>query len=286
MVEKYKITKKGEVYEMLKDKRNFQYMSETLLRRLINEMKIVRFTQKTLLLKQDTENHFIYIIIRGKVTVYLDKKPLYTLRRTGDVFGELSFATKSPSTASIVAEEGLGVMAISFNYLKKLNDVEFGLWLCHVLGEKLVRTSKLKTIRSIENIDELEGATPAKTKSKKAPAAAATADAASEKVEADIVIDDVLGSEESDDVEIEDVTEGDESGDVEIEDVTEGDESGDVEIEDVTEGDEAGDVEIEEVTESDEAGEADEETEAVAQTESAADDDDDDGEYIDMNFEP
>ena len=279
MVEKYKITKKGEVYELLKDKRNFQYMSERLLRRLIQEMKIVRFTKKTLLIKQDTQNRFIYIIIRGKVTVYLNKKPLYTLRRTGDVFGELSFATKSPSTASVVAEEGLGVMAISFNYLKKLNDVEFGLWLCHVLGEKLVRTSKLKTIRTTENIDELEAEAPAKTDSKPSatasPGLTETANAAGEEVEADgtadedIVIEDVLGSDESGDVEIEDVTTGDESEDVEIEDVTAGDESGEAEIEDVTEGDEAGEA-VEEVT----------------QTESAADDDDDDGEYIDMNFEP
>ncbi|MBU2648346.1 cyclic nucleotide-binding domain-containing protein [bacterium] len=160
MVEKYKITKQEEVYNLLKDKRNFSYMSESLLRRLISEMKVVRFTKKTLLLKQDTENRFIYIIIKGMVTVYVDKKPLYTLRRTGDVFGELSFATKSPSTASIVAEEGLGVMAISFSYLKKLNDIEFGLWLCHVLGEKLVRTSKLKSIRTAENMDELEPETP------------------------------------------------------------------------------------------------------------------------------
>jgi len=257
MVEKYKITKKGEVYELLKDKRNFQYMSESLLRRLINEMKVVRFTQKTLLLKQETENRFIYIIIRGKVTVYLDKKPLYTLRRTGDVFGELSFATKSPSSASVVAEEGLGVMAISFNYLKKLNDVEFGLWLCHVLGEKLVRTSKLKTIRTTENIDELEADPPAKTKSKKAkPAtaetAAGTSAAAGEEGEAEV----------------------DEGGDVEIEDVLGNDEGGDVEIEDVTGNDEDSEESVAEAP-----------VEVSTQTESAASDDDD-GEYIDMNFEP
>jgi len=161
MVEKYKITKKEEVFSLLKNKRNFTYMSESLLRRLINEMKVIRFTEKTLLLKQETENQFIYIIIKGSVTVYVDKKPLYTLRRTGDVFGELSFATKKPSTASIVADEGLGVMAISFKFLKKLNDIELGFWLCNVLGEKLVRTSKLKAVRTTENIDELEPNAPA-----------------------------------------------------------------------------------------------------------------------------
>jgi len=149
MVEKYTITKKEEVYNLLKDKRNFAYMSEELLRRLIDEMKVVRFTEKTLLIKQDGENHFIYIIVKGGVTVYVDKKPLYMLRRTGDVFGELSFVTKNPSTASIVAEKDLGVMAISFNFLKKMNSMELGLWLCRVIGDKLIRTSKLKIADAI-----------------------------------------------------------------------------------------------------------------------------------------
>ncbi|MFH2132889.1 MAG: cyclic nucleotide-binding domain-containing protein [bacterium] len=206
MVEKYKITKQEEVYNLLKTKRNFSYMSETLLRRLISEMKVVRFTKKTLLLKQDTENRFIYIIIKGAVTVYVYKKPLYTLRRTGDVFGELSFATKSPSTASIVAEEGLGVMAISFNYLKKLNDIEFGFWLCHVLGEKLVRTSKLKSIRTAENMDELETETGGETlEPGEMPDGEPAADTVStaepdtdgeQPAEADIEIEDVLSDGE------------------------------------------------------------------------------------------
>jgi CRP-like cAMP-binding protein len=154
MVEKYTITKKDEVFSLLKDKRNFEYMNEVLLRRLINEMKVIRFTEKTLLIKQDSENHFIYIIIRGGVTVYVDKKPLYMLRRTGDVFGELSFVTKAPSTASIVAEKDLGVMAISFSFLKKLNSMEFGLWLCRVIGDKLIRTSKLKTAEALPTTRE------------------------------------------------------------------------------------------------------------------------------------
>jgi len=47
MVEKYQITKKEEVYKILKNKRNFEYMSEALLRSLIDHMKVVRFTDET-----------------------------------------------------------------------------------------------------------------------------------------------------------------------------------------------------------------------------------------------
>ena len=151
MAEKYSITKKEEVYNLLKNKRNFEYMSESLLRQLIDVMKVVRFRKERILIKQGAENAFCYIIIRGSVSVYVDGKFLYKLRRTGDVFGEISFVTQSISTATIKAEKDLGVMVISYSFFNKLKNIELALWIARVIGEKLVRTSKIKS----------EGAAPA-----------------------------------------------------------------------------------------------------------------------------
>ncbi len=145
MAEKYSITKKDEVYNLLKNKRNFEYMSEPLLRQLINVMKVVRFREERFLIKQGAENAFCYIIIRGSVSVYVDGKFLYKLRRTGDVFGEISFVTQSISTATIKADKDLGVMVISYNFFNKLKNIELALWLARVIGEKLIRTSKIKS---------------------------------------------------------------------------------------------------------------------------------------------
>lgn len=207
MVEKYTITKKQEVFDLLKEKRNFSLMNSGLLKRLINEMKIVRFTKKTLLIKQNEENRFIYIIVKGGVTVYVDKKPLYMLRRTGDVFGELSFVNKSPSTASVVAEPDTGVMAISFKYLKKMNDIEFALWLCRVVGEKLIRTSKLKTAEGDPSQEKA-----AKPKAAKAPAPVAETVPEEEESSDDQEILDGQRGEAIQDINAEDSVEEDETG--------------------------------------------------------------------------
>jgi CRP-like cAMP-binding protein len=145
MVEKYSIIKKEEVYILLKNKRNFEYMSEPLLRRLIDVMKVVRFREERWLIKQGSENTNFYIIIKGSVSVYVDGKFLYKLKRTGDVIGEISFVTKSISTASIKADKDLGVIAVSYNFLNRLQSVELCLWLARVIGEKLIRTSKIKS---------------------------------------------------------------------------------------------------------------------------------------------
>lgn len=154
MLEKYSITKKEEVFNLLKGKRNFEFMSERLLRKLIDVMKVIRFRDERVLLNQDAENSFCYIIIKGSVSVFVDGRFLYKLQRTGDIFGEISFITQSASTATIKAEKDLGVIAISYSFFNKLNDIELSMWLSRVLAEKLVRTSKLKTTG--DPLDDLE----------------------------------------------------------------------------------------------------------------------------------
>ncbi len=150
MLEKYQITKKEEVFNLLKDKRNFTFMDEGLLKKLIEVMKVVRFREERVLIKQGQENSFCYIIIKGSVSVYVDGKFLYKLRRTGDVFGEVSFVTQNISTATIKADKELGVMVISYSFFNKLQSVDLCLWLARVIGEKLTRTSKIKSSGSIQ----------------------------------------------------------------------------------------------------------------------------------------
>lgn len=145
MIEKYHIVKKEEVFILLKNKRNFEYMSEPLLRKLIDVMKVIRFRDERWLIKQGSENSIFYIIIKGSVSVYVDGKFLYKLRRTGDVIGELSFVTKSISTASVKADKDLGVIAVSYSFFNRLQSVELCLWLARVIAEKLIRTSKIKS---------------------------------------------------------------------------------------------------------------------------------------------
>lgn len=165
MPQRYRIKKKEDVYQMLKKKRNFEFMSDRLLQQLVDNMSVFRFKKGENILIQGKRTKAFFILITGNASVFVDNKFLYNLTRTGDVIGELSFITQNTCSATIKASKDTGVVAITRELLKKVNKVEFFLWLCRILGDKLVRTSKIKTGTLDSNSDPKE----AKKVEKKAP---------------------------------------------------------------------------------------------------------------------
>ena len=151
MVEKYLITKKDEVFDLLKKKPNFALMSEGLLKRLIESMKVSRYQKGDIIMKQAEPVDKFYIIIKGKASISVDAKYIYSLEETGDIIGEIGFLTGSVSSAAVIAENELGLVEISYEFLSKLNSIEFGLWLCRILGEKLIRTLNIKRTKPVQD---------------------------------------------------------------------------------------------------------------------------------------
>lgn len=160
MPQRYRIKKKDDVYKLLKKKRNFEFMNELLLQQLVDNMSVFRFKKGETVLTQGKRTKSFFILITGKVSVFVDKKYLYALNRTGDVVGELSFITQNPCSATVKASDDVGLVAIDRELLKKVNKVEFFLWLCRILGDKLVRTSKIKTGTLDKNIESSEQSGP------------------------------------------------------------------------------------------------------------------------------
>ena len=93
----------------------FANYSETMLRALMHKMKEVRFNPEDLIFSQNTlDDSEIYFIIKGKVEIFVDtqkriggktqRQSLQNLTE-GDVFGELSFFTGQPRTASAKSKD-------------------------------------------------------------------------------------------------------------------------------------------------------------------------------------
>lgn len=162
MVEKYQITKKDEVFNLLKKKPNFALMSADLLKKLIETMKVSRYKKGDIVMKQAETVDKFYIIIKGSASISVDGKYIYSLKETGDVIGEIGFLTGSESSAAVMAENELGLVEISYGFLSKLNSIEFGLWLCRILGEKLIRTLNIKRSKNGNNSKEGETNSPEK----------------------------------------------------------------------------------------------------------------------------
>lgn len=153
MAEKYQITKKEEVFELLKKKPSFSLMSEDLLMRLIEKIKVSRYQKGDLVMKQGEKFDKFYIVIKGSASISVDDKYIYSLNQTGDIIGEIGFLTGSESSAAVSAENELGLIEITYDFLSKLNSIEFGLWLCRILGEKLIRTLNIKRSTSDNSED-------------------------------------------------------------------------------------------------------------------------------------
>ncbi len=163
MIEKYAITKKDEVFDLLKKKPNFALMPEDLLKKLIEKMKVSRYKKGDIVIKQAEAVDKFYIIIKGRASISVDEKYIYSLKETGDVIGEIGFLTGSVSSAAVIAENELGLVEISYKFLSHLNSIEFGLWLCRILGEKLIRTLDIKRSKSNQNSENDEKTDPDKS---------------------------------------------------------------------------------------------------------------------------
>ncbi len=134
---------KPQIYDILRNKRAFSHMPEQMFSKLIQAMKPQRFRKKQVVLKQGEVSSAIYIILKGKFAVRVSGKLIYNLTRTGDIFGEISFITSDVCTADIIAEEESVAEVISTEKLQEIGGMEFYIWLCRVLAEKLTRTSKM-----------------------------------------------------------------------------------------------------------------------------------------------
>lgn len=133
------------LYQALKDKRNFDHMPEPMLRKLIDAVSIIRFPKGKVILQEGRPTESLFILIKGFVAVHIGQKLLYRLGRTGDVFGEISFIENTDCSASIWADEDVTLVAISHQLLGEIGDNHFYKWLCHILANKLTRTSQLKS---------------------------------------------------------------------------------------------------------------------------------------------
>ena len=135
--------KNDEIVANLLTQRNFEHMSEDMLRRLLRVMTVARYEHGAILMEQGQEFPYTCILLTGRVAIFVDNRHILDLRRTGDVIGEMSFINEGPCTATVKSESESDIILISKSTLTELGDTDFYIWLCRVLSDKLKRTSDL-----------------------------------------------------------------------------------------------------------------------------------------------
>ncbi len=91
------------IISILKSSRLLNQFSEIQLTQLLAFSSVERFEKGARIIEEKQENENIYILLEGRVEVFVGDERILKLRRKGDILGEMSVITKSLTTASIVA---------------------------------------------------------------------------------------------------------------------------------------------------------------------------------------
>ena len=133
----------SDIITMLKTQRNFEHMPEEMLKNLLRVMTVTRYPHGAILMEQGKQFPHTCILLKGMVAIFVDNKHILTLRRTGEIIGEMSFINEGPCSATVKAESECDIILISKSTLTEIGDTDFYIWLCRVLSDKLKRASEL-----------------------------------------------------------------------------------------------------------------------------------------------
>jgi len=90
-------------------------LPDDFLNNFINVAKLVKYPENHEILTEGCINETVYFIMTGTVSVYLSQELIITLKRKGDVFGEMSIIGNRPCSASIISDTPITLLAIEMN---------------------------------------------------------------------------------------------------------------------------------------------------------------------------
>jgi len=104
-----------QVLEYLRQSRIVSSLPEFLVKRIISMAHIVQFTEGTEIAKEGVDISRVFFLIRGAVGFYVNGDHIIGLRRTGDIFGEMSSISHRPYPATVIAEEECELIELGSN---------------------------------------------------------------------------------------------------------------------------------------------------------------------------
>lgn len=131
----------------------FEPFNQDELQTLLNMSKLRTYSSGEAIIQEGNVDPWVYFLIYGKVRITKKEKSVTTMRRRGDVFGEMRFIDSSPRSASAYAEEDVACIAVDTEYVEKLsgNDkLAFCYILYRVFSEILSERLRVMTRELIE----------------------------------------------------------------------------------------------------------------------------------------
>ncbi len=112
-----------EIISFLKKSRLFGHLPEEILKDLVPLSNLKSFSKGSSILVEGQTNHLVYFLIRGSVGVYSKGELILTLKRNGDIFGEMSIISNKPCSASVIAKTPVNVFCIRAKDIGQYTDI-------------------------------------------------------------------------------------------------------------------------------------------------------------------
>ena len=105
--------------EVLNRHRFLDGMPEKTVEELARAAQFRSFAPEEEILKQGEINNNLYFLLIGSVNIYVDGGLVATLKRRGDLLGEMSVITNKPCSATIVAKTPIDLLCVDVNEFRK-----------------------------------------------------------------------------------------------------------------------------------------------------------------------
>ncbi len=110
------------IVDYLHKSRLLSPIPEELLGRLAPLFKVKHFPSEAEIKKEPQANSQIYFIIRGEIATYSNGNLIFKLRRSGDMFGDMSFITEKSQATSEIADTPVDLLCLNINDIIEKTD--------------------------------------------------------------------------------------------------------------------------------------------------------------------
>ncbi|MFC2088209.1 Crp/Fnr family transcriptional regulator [Calditrichota bacterium] len=111
-----------QLIEILRHVAVFKPFKDENLKKLLQLSKICTFMPKEIIIREGKREKCMYLLISGTITVSKDNKSIAKLKRTGDIFGEMSLFGDKPRSVTVTAETETSCMMVDAEYLENIDE--------------------------------------------------------------------------------------------------------------------------------------------------------------------
>ncbi|MGK5094505.1 EAL domain-containing protein [Deltaproteobacteria bacterium TL4] len=147
-----------EIEGFFRQTRLWRHLDEDSLSKLCQISRFEHFSDGAFVLTEGEKNELLFFLVKGKVRIESEGEYIYTLKRKGDIIGEMSAITGAHCSANVIAEDDLLLLVVgrrdnhqaSFRDFEKLSGIFYRL-LAIVMTDKLKMTTHIAGTLEKEN---------------------------------------------------------------------------------------------------------------------------------------